>query len=109
MWFILLLTRRVDEGQLLVPALAGGMPETTLSTSDLVIILKSLICRLFGNVVEQLYSLMMEAASLFKPNTSTIISSSSSSFFKCSPMEWKNCVILFFFYTTKIIIDDDDK
>ena len=33
---LILLTRRVDEGQ--PPASAGGMPETTLSTSDLVMI-----------------------------------------------------------------------
>ena len=33
---IILLTRRVDEGQ--PPDSAGGMPGTTLSTSDLVII-----------------------------------------------------------------------
>ena len=64
---LILLARRVDEGQ--PPASAGGMPETTLSKSDLVMILKPLICCLFGNV--ELYdSLMMEAASLFEPNTS---------------------------------------
>ena len=33
---LILLTRRVDEGQ--PPASAGGMPESTLSTSDLVMI-----------------------------------------------------------------------
>ena len=33
---LVLLTRRVDEGQ--PPASAGGMPETTLSMSDLVMI-----------------------------------------------------------------------
>ena len=32
----ILLTRRVDEGQ--PPASVGGLPETTLSTSDLVMI-----------------------------------------------------------------------
>jgi len=39
-WFIikLLLTRRVDEGQL-PPASAGIMPETTLSTPDLVVVM----------------------------------------------------------------------